>query len=151
MAKEFEYKAEGDGYIPIERWGKDHWSTLGYLETRAVDHKGKIINRNMRCHPRLHREFIGISFGPEIQDGSAYPTRLKDGVAENHDDWSCVEDMVAAGLIRAYFRVVSDAAFGGSEARIVFTELGLKYAAELRTHKARGGAFGTFSPALIAA
>jgi len=24
--------------INISRWGKDHWSTLAYLETRVVDY-----------------------------------------------------------------------------------------------------------------
>ena len=147
--EEIEYTADGDAYIPIERWGKDHWSTLGYLETRVVDHGGKIVNRNMRCHPRLHRELVGIGFGSEIQDGSAYPTRLKEGVVEKHDDWSCLEDMVAAGLIRAYFWQETDEIFGGSRARVEFTEWGLIVAGQLRTHKASNGTFATFEPVVL--
>ena len=137
-----EYKPEGE-YISIDRWGKDHWSTLAYLETCAVDNRGLIDNRRMRTHPRLHRELVGITFG-EIQDGSQYPTRLREGELEKHDDWSCLEDMVANKLCRAFFREKYDRPFGGNESRVEFTELGLKVAAELRAYKASGGKFSDF-------
>jgi hypothetical protein len=26
--------------VPIELWGKDHWTTLAYIETRCVDYDG---------------------------------------------------------------------------------------------------------------
>lgn len=139
------YEPEGNDYIPVERWGKDHWSTFAYLETRAVDQKGVIDNRRMRCNLRLHREFaFNVGFG--AIDGSAYPTRLRDGQAEPHDDWSCLEDMVAAGLVHAEFHRSASKAFGGGEARVTLTPEGLQVAAALRAHKANGGSFGDFAP-----
>lgn len=140
------YQAEGNGYIPMERWGEDHWSTLAYLETRAVDARGVIRNTNMRTHARLHRHFVGLMFDG-IQDGSMYPTRLNDGTElDKHDDWSCLEDMAAAGLLACESRVVRPQdMFGDSEARIKFTPLGLQVAAALRSHKAAGGNFDAFA------
>lgn len=119
-------------YIPMSEWGKDHWSTLAYLETRAVDHSGLIDNRHMRCNPRLHRIFAHSgSFS-----GKEYPTRLKRSELENHDDWSCVEDMVSAGLIEAWF--------SESRGKIKFTDYGQSVANLLRVHKMNGGSFSTF-------
>lgn len=140
-----EYQAEGDDYIPMDRWGKDHWSTFAYLETLTVDHRGVIENSRMRCNARLHRELVAMPFMDH--DGAKYPTILKDGEIDRHDDWSCLEDMVSAGLIRAFYRVARHGVvFGGNEAKVELTPLGQKVAAELRVHKAGGGAFGSFNP-----
>src|SRR5688572_21590317 len=96
------YEFEGEG-VPVKDWGQDHWSTFAYLETRAVDAKGVIDNRRMRCNPRLHRHLANMGMG-SIIDGSKYPTRLKVGTIDKHDDWSCLEDMVAAGFLKAFIR-----------------------------------------------
>ena len=149
MATWSEYKpGEGSDYVPIARWGQDHWSTFAYLETRAVDGKGIIDNRKMRCNTRLHRHFADFDpFTKELHDGSRYPTRLKDGEIERHDDWSCLEDMVAAGLITAQWRVRhAGAAFGNSQARVALTATGQALAAQLRAHKANGGKWPNFTP-----
>ena len=139
------YETEGDDYIEIDRWGKDHWSTLAYLECRVVDNKGIVDNLQMRCNPRLHRGFTNILPMGAIVDGSNYPTILNDGETEKHDDWSCLEDMVATGLIIAIYRVKKSAEFvGHMEARIKLTELGLQVSRMLRAHKADGGTFTTF-------
>jgi hypothetical protein len=71
-----------DVFTSVSLWGKDHWSTLLYLETRIVDHGGKIKDANMR--------------GKNPQ----YPTRLNDGtVIEMHSDWDCLDDMIHAGMV----------------------------------------------------
>lgn len=129
-------------YIPIARWGLDHWSTLAYLETRAVDDHGIIDNRKMRCNPRLHRPFAHSA------DGTNCPTRLRNGeIANHHDDWSCLEDMVAAGILIAYFRVAKHGeVFGGSQGRIELTDEGRKIANDLRTHRGAGGRYADFQP-----
>ena len=146
-----EYEAEGGDYVPVERWGQDHWSTFAYLETLAVDAKGMIDNRRMRCNPRLHRAFIGyigtngVRVMPPDFGGREYPTRLKDGELSGHDDWSCLEDMVAAGLLRAWFdRPAGDPIFG--RAKITLTDRGKALAGQLRAHKAGGGCFANFAP-----
>lgn len=74
-----------DIFIPIEKWGKDHWSTLLYIETLVVDKRGQI---EMMADPHMR------SVHPD------YPTRLADGsTIEMHDDWDCLQDMFVAGLV----------------------------------------------------
>lgn len=144
-----EYKVAGDDYIPIELWGKDHWSTLAYLEACAVDCHGLVDNRRMRCNPRLHREFAYVNPFGRVVDGSRYPTRTKAGDVQPHDDWSCLEDLVAAGLVRAYWRLrYPERSFGGAQTKVELTDLGLTIVAALRAHKARGGSFAGFNAVL---
>lgn len=122
-------------YISMLKWGVDHWSTLAYLETRAVDHKGIINNEHMRCDPRIHSPFAHR--GSFSGNGKECPTRLKGGEdMSNHDDWSCLEDMVAAGLIEAWF--------SESQAKIKLTDYGQSVANLLRVHKMNGGSFSSF-------
>lgn len=133
-------------YIPVEEWGQDHWATFAYLETVAVDKKGIVDNRKMRCNPRLHRELANLGALGDIIDGSKYPTRLKAGQqAEKHDDWSCLEDMIAAGLIESWYRVKRRReVFGGNEAKVKLTPLGQEIAGKLRAHRANGGKWSEF-------
>jgi len=143
-----EYQADGNGYIPVEKWGKDHWSTFAYLETVTVD-KGNIVgNRQMRTNPRLHRELVGISPASGLPIDGSYPTRLKGGEqAENHDDWSCIEDMVNAGIVVASFRVKDGRTLiGNSECRVRLTSEGEVIAHQLRDFKRNGGNFADFQP-----
>jgi hypothetical protein len=142
--KEAEYLAEGSDYISMERWGHDHWSTLGYVETVVVDDGGRISNARMRCDARLHRHLAYVNDFGRLSDGGKYPTRLRDGELERHDDWSCLEDMVAAGLLVVYLREVDHETFGGMRARAVLTERGQDVALALRRHKGAGGSWRTF-------
>lgn len=139
-----EYIPEGDGYITMDKWGKDHVTTLLYLESTAVDNNGVILNTRMRCNARLHRHFANV--GPwGLMDGGKYPTRLAEGkLQEDHDDWSCAEDMAKAGLIRLYSRVINNEVFGNCEGKVEFTDLGMYLAAKIRKHKANGGKYITF-------
>jgi hypothetical protein len=145
-----------DLYIPIAEWDKDHWSTLAYLESVAVNHHGLIENDRMRCNSRLHRVFLGerIAASGIANPGKDYPTRLKGGkLQDKHDDWSCLEDMCSAGLIDSWFKSAPEGQmFGGAKAVVSFTERGLKIAEALRRHKAAGGTFSNFilSPELEA-
>lgn len=101
--------------IPMSRWGGDHWSTLLYLETCAVDHQGSVRLTALRGH-RERRP-------------AQYPTRLNDDTeVSGHDDFDCMDDMVAEGLIE----LVS----GYSEIRL--TDLGWQVAHFLRRHRAEG-------------
>jgi hypothetical protein len=117
--------------IPIERFGKDHWSTFAYVEARIVDWGGKIDNTRMRCDPSRHRQHAHI---PWPQD---YPTRLAGGdLQPKHDDWDCLADLVAAGLL--------DSVGAKETPRFKLTELGFRVTAALRKHKGSGGQFAQF-------
>ena len=61
-------------HVPMDRWGKDHWSTFMYVETRCVDHGGKLNHSHMR------------------EDGIQHPTCLSNGdTIPYHSDWNCVK------------------------------------------------------------
>jgi hypothetical protein len=146
MANFTPYIPEGDGYLPIQVWGKDHWSTLAYLETCTVDRRGIVDNNRMRCNPRLHREFMSTMPGANTGEPNKYPTRLAVGVQNDHDDWSCLEDMVAAGLVKASFRQVRDVVFGSNQACVELTPDGRKIANQLRQFRAQHGNYNGFKP-----
>ena len=175
--------------VPMTLFGTDHWSTFAYVETRAVDHKGLLDHDRMRCHAGRHpvmlhakRRVSGAS-----ADGSRYPTRIKAsatpdahgryGVTEvpDHDDYDCLDDLIAAGLLEPRMPVVGpggwyvDAAHGyttsaadgvirpgfvtGLDEHVLATRAvwtltgeGRRVAAELRAFKAAGGAWHHFMP-----
>lgn len=86
--------------ITMDRWGRDHWSTYAYLASIILNHEGVPSRARMRCdadiHPGLDDPLRAVTFG---SNRKKYPTRLRDGEQEGHDDWSCVEDMVTTGLV----------------------------------------------------
>lgn len=127
------YQPEGNDYIAPERWGRDHWTTLLYAESRAVDYNGVLDNRHMRCSSRLHRPFAHSA-----SKAVAPPTRLLNGEQANHDDWSCLEDMVAAGMVEVHHAANSG---GIGKARVVLTDLGWRIAHQLRRHRAEATKF----------
>lgn len=128
-------------HIPPNQWGKSHWSTFAYIETRIVDHKGVLFLEHMRTDPDLHPLFAhrgcrkGLS---DVLSPKRYPTKLKGmTLLENHDDWSYADDAEEAGLLEN---------IGTGINRIYrLTEEGEKVATALRLHKARGGQFAEFS------
>jgi hypothetical protein len=46
--------------VPMTLFGTDHWSTFGYVETRAVDHKGLLDHDHMRCHAGRHPVMLHV-------------------------------------------------------------------------------------------
>lgn len=56
-------------------WGRDHWSTLAYIETRIVDHSGVPSREHMRCDPKRHP----LLAHDGSRGGSPSPTRLTGG------------------------------------------------------------------------
>jgi len=124
--------------IPMSKWGKDHWSTLAYLETLAVDKGGWAVpvNARMRTNKIRRPHLIGKSYMSGALNGSGYPTRLKEGEVEGHDDWDCVDDATEEGLIE-------DVGSGLNRA-YKFTKLGKEVMAKLRQFKMDGGNFGSF-------
>ena len=119
--------------IPLEQWGKDHWSTFAYAECRVVDHGGFLDPAHLRdADPK-------------------YPTRCKSFQVSGHGDLDCLRDAMAAGLVEDLF---CDHRTKG-ESRdpryilshsVVFTEEGLRVVGDLRTHTATGGNFAEFVP-----
>jgi len=135
--------------VPIEDFGKDHWSLLAYVETLCVDsHKdgvGEIDKRRIRTNGKTHplhavnRHIVG-DWSPEYGTRLAgYWDSMGKVVPERqiwpHDDWDCLNDLEAAGLIE----VMSEA-----NGFVLMTEKGLKVAAALRAYKTKGGMFSGF-------
>lgn len=134
--------------ISISDFGKDHWSTFAYIETVCVDNHGVPDRERMRCNPKIHP---GLTNQANImfQDQPDYPTRLygyfspggardESRALSDHDDWSCADDLEAAGLIEQH----------GTGVNPVFklTSRGSNIAAQLRAYKAGGGSFASFVP-----
>ncbi len=124
--------------IPLSDWGRDHWSTLGYIECRCVDNRGIPDRDHMRCNPARHPGLSGRG-GWKPQ----YSTRLKGHSIEvplqraGHDDWDCAYDIEVAGLL------IDEGS--GINPLWKLTPLGLSICAALRAHKAAGGSFATFN------
>jgi len=150
-----------DGYVPVAKFGKDHWSTLAYAETVMVDCGGFQVGldphmRQGRRHYRVMREQCirpkrmgRVSPDMAMIMDMKYSTRLNDGtMVESHDDWHCVQDMAEAG----YFRVGAEPATADRvEPGVILhlSPLGRTVADALRQHKANGGTFSTFVPPTV--
>lgn len=115
--------------VPISNWGKDHWSTFAYVETRIVDYNGQVDRRHLRVLDQKHPAFA------HGHPATSYPTQLRvlpSGGLEtipDHDDVDCIEDAVAEGLLL----------WEGTGRHPVFklTDLGSKIAGELRAWKSK--------------
>lgn len=118
--------------IPIEDFGRDHWSTFAYIETCVVDCGGRVAKERMRCIHKRH-----LFFAHRGGDASAYPTRLRGGRKRNeHDDWDCLDDIEVAGLIENIGT--------GLNPIFLLTDFGREVAGKLRGHKGQGGTFDEF-------
>jgi hypothetical protein len=102
---------DNTNHIAMNRWGKDHWSMLAYIETLNVDgtpHVGVLakVNGNNKGIPETLRMRIDIDRHPALwgsntdstkrcrpDTGQKYPTRCKDGEVNYHDDMDCAEDL----------------------------------------------------------
>ena len=126
--------------IPMTEWGKDHWSTFAYIETRIIDYKGVVDFQHLQCNANRHPQFQPTTNLGSNRDGSAYSIRLKgrELPGPDYDEWDCIADMEQLGLLENI----------GTGIYPVFrmTELGIAIAGRLRAHKASGGMFGTFNP-----
>ena len=132
-----------DHAIPVELFGKEHWSTFAYIETRCVDYDGVPNNNHMRTDPDLHPGLVGAKIAPLMTaNPTKFPTRLNDGTeVYDHDDWSCAEDLEAAGLLKWKGT--------GMNPVFVLTDKGKAVAARLRAHRSDGGVFHTFKAGSI--
>lgn len=171
-------------------FGKDHWSTLAYIETRIVDYRGILSPDHMRTDADRHPFMQAAKtrqFGFPSGNTDKYPTKIKAsyeagsdgkfGTLEiaNHDDWDCIEDLIAAGLVTVQMPVADGAVFRDVTGKVVreragntviepgfvtgltehdlmlrasfqLTDEGQRVAGELRAHKGNGGNFHSFVP-----
>lgn len=126
--------------IPMSMWGRDHWGTLLYLETCAVDGKGRISNDRMRTDKERHPAEWAARAHKLGCDGGSYPSRLKGGKKQpGHDDWDCCLDLIDHDLITL-------APTGKGTWRVTLTINGWRYAHALRIWRALGNSTGTFVP-----
>lgn len=125
--------------ITIEQFGKDHWSLLLYIETRIRDYEGVLD----LCQIRIKNPIIRPGWKPE------YGTRLfgywnKDKTTNsllrlhNHDDYDCLDDLEAEGLIKNI----------GTGLRPVceITKKGTEISSQLLLHKQVGKNYSNFIP-----
>jgi len=138
--------------VPIEKWGKDHFSLLGYVGCRVVDNQGTIDMDHMRVNQDRHlAAHTGRNTYGQASDACKWEpehgTRLAGffeakGKAKeafrlpDHDDIDCLDDLDAARLIVDH----GSAMFP----RITLTELGRRIEFQLREHKSKGGHFAGF-------
>lgn len=143
-----------DDLIPPNLWAKDHWSTLAYIEDRIVNHgPGYLVGldprmrtnrRNLRVfHERGKYSYTGarryIEQRGQPSMGADEGTLLGDGQRiAGHDDWACVQDFLAAKLIRVWGQAIQPGR------TIHLTPLGQAVVASLRVHKSSGGNFRDF-------
>jgi hypothetical protein len=124
--------------VPVSKFGKDHWSTFGYIHSVVVGQGGVPDRDRMRVDADLHPGLVGPQQAM-VTWKRKYPTRLKGGVEKrNHDDWSAAEDLVVAGLIE----------WRGTGIDPVFklTDLGWEIGRQLSDYKQAGGNFAAFEP-----
>lgn len=148
-----------DGYIEIEQFAADHWSTLAYAETVMVENGGFQVgfDGRMRQGRRHFRVMMGECPRPKRQNHAGpsaavimkpeYATKLADGTqVEAHDDWHCVQDLVYVGLMGIERNGLIVPAPDDITPGVVLklTPLGERCVSELRRHKTNGGTFATF-------
>lgn len=117
--------------IPVKKFGKDHWSTLAYIECRVVDQGGRLNNKHLRIDPERHPGLAHIRWEKDS------PTYLAKGVLQKkHDDLDCIEDLAVAGFVEILGT--------GIQPRTDLTDYGWEVASALRKHKGNGGNFAGF-------
>lgn len=126
--------------VTIEMFGKDHWSTFAYLTT-LVNDGGRVDIRRMRCDRKRHPLLAATpEFGGVVMSRyDSPPTRLKnDELLHDHDDWDCVDDLTAVGLVENIGSHVNPV--------IRLTSEGLEVMRQITEHKQNGGVFANFTP-----
>lgn len=134
--------------VPPSGFGPDHWGTLLYLESVVVDCQGFQVGLDPRMkstaahlaelaacpHPRraATTRALPVPMRPD------HASRRPDGsLFQGHDDWDCLRDFAAAGLLDAPVLAV------GQVLRL--SPAGCDLAASVRRFKAEGGQLAAFS------
>lgn len=97
-----QWRVTSDPPVEPSRFGADHWSTFGYVETRTVDHRGTLEHAHMRCHGARHPVMLNAKVCGSF-DARDFPTQLADEqTLPDHDDYDCLDDLIAAGLLEVH-------------------------------------------------
>jgi len=157
-----------DEFVPLQMFGKDHWSTLAYIETVMVDANGRGfqvgLDARMRSNRHNHRVMFQECRRPYRPSGGGIGitmptitreqgTILKDGrLVPGHDDWQCVQDFANLGYFEAvvYPRRTKRTVIGADDVQpgvyLHLSPKGRAVLAQLRDFKASGGNFKDFMP-----
>lgn len=136
---------------PVQKFGKDHWSTFAYAETCCFDGAaglGLLALQKMRCNGDK-RPFMGSvirwapKYGTRLAGYFEFAERAEPARAEAaglqlsaHDDWDCLDDLEAAGFLEI---------LNQTHGAVRMTALGSHVAAALRKHKTEGGMMANFT------
>ncbi|MFH0246428.1 hypothetical protein ACGRHY_29315 [Streptomyces sp. HK10] len=95
--------------VPPERWGRDHWRLLAYVETRTVDHHGLLrwdhLTLSHTNWPSLYAARAWTNRDYSHDAGETHPLRLRGsadgapGVLPGHCEADALMDLADAGLI----------------------------------------------------
>lgn len=137
-------------FVNVEKFGKDHWSMLAYVESCCVDSNGSLgtlqkskVRCNSNTHPLLnHNGFPWKeSWGTKLKGYNKDHSQDLDNAEangvflKNHDDWDCLDDLENAGFVEV---------INLTQGLVKITPKGIKVAAMIREHKAKGGMFSDF-------
>ena len=129
--------------ITAELFGEDHWSLFAYVQGCCEGNVGRVEPEFMRCS-WANRTRLGALGSESSEWGPVCGTRLKgyhkqqtpDLYLAGHDDWDCLADFEAAGLLEVVCYATG---------LVHLTPKGLRAGAALRDHQARGGSASNFS------
>lgn len=128
--------------VPVDKFGKDHWSLLAYVETRVVDYTvSSDVGELDRNHLRWNKNKYSLLAGRHSAWDSAWGTHLRSigkrdpEILSDHDDWDCLQDLEAAGFVEILSMV---------NAYVCLPPEGYIAAKKLREHKGAGGTFSDF-------
>lgn len=119
--------------VTFERFGKDHWSMLAYIETCCINSKdsiGCIDYRRIRVNSNRHPL---LATRPGWED--SYGTITNDGIIIWHDDVDCMNDLEDEGFIEVMSLI---------NGAVLLTPLGGSMCKRLRDYKASGGKYNDF-------
>jgi hypothetical protein len=136
--------------VPVETFGKDHWSLLHYIQSCCVNATGgigKLSQNKMRCNPETHyslsnsipwkNEYSTRLFGFfDLKDKKDFQKAIDSGLQiSGHDDWDCLKDLIDAG----YIELISY-----TSRQVKFSIKGTDVFSLLSKHKLSGNNFASF-------
>ena len=143
-----DWEPVGPSSVPVEpaMWGKDHLSMITYIVARTLDYAGVLDNKHLRIHAAVHGVF---QYDPQY-DGAEYPTKLADDKTTAdygvlfHDDFSCIQDLVALGYVEAWAQEYDSMQYATMRIKALLTDKGLDLAKAIIKHRGQGKPLSKF-------